>query len=61
MQITRVKSVQYRSMSLDENLHWHDNVYQICTSPIKYFGIFYHIQNVVFLRISKQLYYVFIY
>ena len=61
MQITRVKSVQYLGMSLDENLYWHDHVHQICASLVKYFVIFNHIKNFVSLRISKQLYYAFIY
>ena len=61
MQITRVKSVQYLGMSLDENLYWHDHFDQICASLVKYFGIFNHIKNFVSLRISKQLFYAFIY
>ena len=61
MQITRVKSVQYLGMSLDEDLNWHDHVDQICASFVTYFGIFNHIKNFVSLRISKQLYYAFIY
>ena len=61
IQITRVKSVQYLGMSLDANLYWHDHVDQICASLVKYFGIFNHIKNFVSLRISKQLYYAFIY
>ena len=61
MKITRVKSVQHLGMSLDENLYWHDHVDQICASLVKYFGIFNHIKNFVSLRISKQLYYAFIF
>ena len=61
MQITRVKSVQYLGISLDEKLYWHDHVDQICASLVKYFGIFNHIKYFVSLRISKHLYYAFIY
>ena len=61
MQISRVKSVQYLGMLLDENLYWHDHVDQICASLVKYFGIFNHIKDFVSMRISKQLYYAFIY
>ena len=61
MQVTRVKSVQYLGMSVDENLYWHDHVDQICASLVKYLVIFNRIENFVSLRISKQLYYAFIY
>ena len=44
-----------------KRLYWHDHVDQICASLVKYFGIFNHIKNFVSLRISKQLYYAFIY
>ena len=61
MQITRVKSVQYLGMSLDQNLYWHDHVNHICASLVKYFGVFNHIKNFVSWWISKQLYYAFVY
>ena len=61
MQINRVNSIQYLGMLLDEHLYWHEHVDQICASLVKYFGIFNHIKNFVSLRISKQLYYAFIY
>ena len=56
IQITRVQSVQYLGMSLDENLYWHEHVDQICASLVKYFGIFNHVNNLFSLRISKRLY-----
>ena len=61
MQINRVNSIQYLGMLLDEHLYWHEHVDQICASLVKYFGIFNHIKIFVSLRISKQLYYAFIY
>ena len=61
MQINRVNSIQYLGMLLDEHLYWHEHVDQICASLVKYFGIFNQIKNCVTLRISKQLYYAFIY
>ena len=40
----------------------HDHVHQICASFVKYFGIVNHTKkNFASLRISKQLYYAFIY
>ena len=59
--INRVNSIQYLGMLLDEHLYWHEHVDQICASLVKYFGIFNHIKKIVSLRISKQLYYAFIY
>ena len=60
MQINRVNSIQYLGMLLDEHLYWHEHVYHICASLVKYFGIFNHIKFFVSLRISKLLYYAFI-
>ena len=48
-------------MLLDEKLYWHEHVDQICASLVKYFGIFNHIKNFVSKRITRQLYFAFIY
>ena len=61
IQIDRVNSIQYLGMLLDEHLYWHVHVDQICAFLVRYFGIFNHIKTFLSLRISKQLYYAFVY
>ena len=60
MQIKTVNSVQYLGMLLDGNLYWHEHVDQICASFVKYFGIFNHIEKIVCVAKSNQLYHAFI-
>ena len=61
MRINRVESVQYLGMLRNEHLYWLDHVDQICTSLVKYFGIFNHIKFFFAKRIARQHYFAFIY
>ena len=59
--IERVDNFKYLGIYLDEILHWNKRVEYVCNSLIKFFGIFNHIKCKVNLKLSRQLYYAFIY
>ena len=61
MDIERVDNFKYLGIYLDEILHWNKHVEYVCNSLIKLFGIFNHIKCKVNLKLSRQLYYAFIY
>ena len=61
MDIERVDNFKYLGIYLDEILHWNKHVEYVCNSLIKFFGIFNHIKCKVNLKLSRQLYYAFIY
>ena len=60
MTIRRVKIVNYLGLVIDENLCWNAHVDFVCTSLLKYFGIFNHIKSFITTRIARQLYFAFI-
>ena len=61
MDIERVDNFKYLGIYLDEILHWNKHVEYVCNPLIKFFGIFNHIKCKVSLKLSRQLYYAFIY
>ena len=60
MTIRRVMIVNYLGLVIDENLYWNAHVDFVCTSLLKYFGIFNHIESFITIRIARQLYFAFI-
>ena len=60
MTIRRVKIVNYLGLVIDENLYWNAHIDFVCTSLLKYFGIFNHIKSFITTRIARQLYFAFI-
>ena len=48
--------VNYLGLVIDENLYWNAHVDFVCTSMLKYFGIFNHIKSFITTRIARQLY-----
>ena len=60
MTIQRVKIVNYTGFVIDENLYWNAHVDIVCTSLVKYFGIFNHIKPFITSRTARELYCVFI-
>ena len=61
MSIKRVKSFKYLGVIIDEKLNWNDYVDYVCKSLVKYFGIFNQIKHTVTKRLSRQIYFAFIY
>ena len=61
MIIKRVKSFKYLGLILDETLNWGDHVNSLCSSLLKYFGIFNQIKHKVYAKIARQIYFAFIY
>ena len=51
----------YLGLLLDETLNWGDHVNSLCSSLLKYFGIFNQIKNKVNVKIARQIYFAFIY
>ena len=60
MMIRRVKIVNYFALVIDKNLYSNAHVDFVCTSLVKYFGIFNHINSFFTARIARQLYLAFI-
>ena len=59
--IQRSRTIKYLGTHLDETLNWNEHVRQVCKSLMKYFGIFSKIRSFVTPKISRQLYFAFIY
>ena len=59
--INRSSSTKYLGVILDEKLSWEHHVNYICQSLLKYFGIFNRIKHFVTQKLSRQLYFAFIY
>ena len=59
--IKRVSSTKYLGVILDECFTWKDHVNYVCKSLLKYFGIFNRVKNFVSNKISRLLYFAFIY
>ena len=55
MTIGGVKTVNYLGLVIDENLYWNAYVDFVCTSLVRYFGIFNHIKSFITSRIARQL------
>ena len=60
MAIRRVKNINYLGLAIDKNLYWNAHVDFVCTSLVKYFGIFNLIKSFITSRIARQMYFVFI-
>ena len=63
MAIRRVKIVNDFGFVIDENLYWNTRVDYVCTSFVKYFGMFNHsisCKSCITSRIARQLYFTFI-
>ena len=59
--IKRSESVKYIGLHIDEKLNWGTHIDTICTSLIKYFGIFNHIKHLVSKTLIRQIYFAFVY
>ena len=58
--IKRVKTVKYLGVIFDELLSWKPHIEFICSSLLRYFGIFNHVKHAITPIIAKQLYYAFV-
>ena len=61
MSIDRVPFFKYLAVTLDETFTWNNHIDDIGKSLVKYFGIFNQIKNKVTSKLSRELYFAFIY
>ena len=60
MTVQRVKTFKYLGITLDETLNLDEHAEAICSSLLKYFGIFNQIKYKVTTRVARQIYFAFI-
>ena len=61
LKISRATSTKYLGLVIDDELNWREHVKYVCTSLVKYFGIFNHIKHAMTTQTSRQLYFAFIF
>ena len=61
MSIDRVPFFKYLGVTLDETFTWNNHIDDIGKSLVKYFGIFNRIKYKVTSKLSRELYFIFVY
>ena len=59
--IKRENVVKYLGLKIDEKLNWNNHIESVCSSLLKYFGIFNQVKGYITKSLARQLYFSFIY
>ena len=59
--VQRAKTFKYLGITLDETVNWGEHAEAICSSLLKYFGIFNKIRYKVTRGVARQIYFAFIF
>ena len=59
--LTRQQTVKYLGVLIDHKLKWSTRIHHLLLQLSRYSGIFYRIRNLIPFKVSKMLYYCFIY